>query len=78
LYGDRLNTTGSEDISTTPAWEFYDLEADPQENKNLYNDPRYASLISRMKQSLINLREKVEDTDSSTPKMLEIMKDFND
>ncbi|GHT31569.1 acetylglucosamine-6-sulfatase [Bacteroidia bacterium] len=78
LYGDRLNTTGSEDISTTPAWEFYDLETDPQENKNLYNDPQYASLILQMKQSLLNLREKVEDTDSSTPKMQEIMKKFYD
>ena len=45
FYGDRLNMTGSEDKTTTPAWEFYDLQSDPRENHNAYNDPQYAKII---------------------------------
>ena len=40
LYGDRLNATGSEETPTTPAWEFHDLQVDPKEDKNMYNDPQ--------------------------------------
>ncbi|MEK6270513.1 MAG: sulfatase [Planctomycetales bacterium] len=42
-------------------WEFYDLEADPDELVNLYEDPAYAEKIDAMKQELIALREQVED-----------------
>lgn len=42
-------------------WEFYDLEEDPDELVNLYEDPAYAEKINAMKQELTSLREQVED-----------------
>jgi arylsulfatase A-like enzyme len=37
-------------------WEFYDLEKDPDELTNLYNDPAYADQIAATKQQLEALR----------------------
>lgn len=73
FYGDRLNMTGSEDKTTTPAWEFYDLQSDPRENHNAYNDPQYAKIIRQMKEEMLKLRKDVKDEDTNTPKMKEIM-----
>ncbi len=73
LYGDRLNMTGSANTTTTPAWEFYDLQADPHENHNAYNDPQYAKIIKQMKKELLELRKEYKDEDLNSPKMKEIM-----
>ncbi|WP_455625352.1 sulfatase family protein [Parabacteroides sp.] len=73
LYGDRLNMTGSEDKTTAPAWEFYDLQSDPRENRNAYDDPRYAKIIRQMKEEMLKLRKEVKDEDTNTPRMKEIM-----
>lgn len=73
LYGDPLDMTGSSDQTTTPAWEFHDLQADPHEDINMYNDPKYADIIKEMKQELLKLREAYNDTDADRPKMKEIM-----
>lgn len=74
LYGDRLNATGSEDTPITPTWEFYDLQSDPYEDKNAYNDPQYADIILGMKKDLLRLRQETGDTDElTTPRMKEIM-----
>ena len=73
LYGDPLNMTGSSQDVTTPKWEFHDLQADPHEDKNSYDDPQYAEVIKEMKQEMLKLREAYKDTDADTPKMKEIM-----
>jgi arylsulfatase A-like enzyme len=73
FYGDRLATTGSEHVATPPGWEFYDLEIDPREDRNRYDDPAYAGIIARMKQELFELRREVGDTDSDTPRMRKIL-----
>lgn len=51
-------------------WEFYDLQADPDELTNLYNDPDYASQILEIKQKLTEIREQYED-DSNVEEMPE-------
>lgn len=76
LYGDRLNTTGSDKDPNTPAWEFYDLLVDPLEDKNRYNDPSYAKIISGMKRDLMRLRQETGDMDTHTPRMREILNDY--
>lgn len=76
LYGDRLNTTGSEEQATIPVWEFHDLQVDPAENKNLYGDPQYQEVIREMKTHLLELRKEVGDTDDSTPRMKQIMEQY--
>jgi arylsulfatase A-like enzyme len=42
-------------------WEFYDLEQDPDELTNQYNNPRYASRINQLKEKLEQLREEYRD-----------------
>ena len=47
-------------------WEFYDLQEDPDEVRNAYNDPRYASIIAELKTRLESLRQEyADDTDIS-------------
>ncbi len=42
-------------------WEFYDLEKDPDELTNLYNDPAYADTIADVKKQLEALRTHYDD-----------------
>jgi len=42
-------------------WEFYDLETDPDELQNLYEDPNYVEEIAAMKVELERLRAHYED-----------------
>lgn len=44
------------------SWEFYDLETDPSEMKNLYHDPAYEQLIKELSDKLIELQELYLDT----------------
>jgi len=44
------------------SWEFYDLEEDPKEMDNLYNDPEYEQQIRELKGIVIGLQEKYLDT----------------
>ncbi|PQV50218.1 arylsulfatase A-like enzyme [Jejuia pallidilutea] len=49
------------DIDT---WELYDLEKDPSEMQNVYNDENYADVKDRMHKHLKELRLKYKDSDS--------------
>jgi arylsulfatase A-like enzyme len=42
-------------------WEFYDLNSDPDESNNLYNDPKYADQIAAMKIELDRLKQNYDD-----------------
>lgn len=43
------------------SWELYDLQKDPDEMKNLYGDPKYASLIAELKVQLKQQQMKYKD-----------------
>ena len=43
-------------------WEMYDLEKDPQEMKNVYDDPEYAEVKELMHKRLVEMREKYGDS----------------
>jgi len=43
------------EFHTKGEWEFYDLDKDPLEMKSEYNNPKYAKIISGMKQELKKL-----------------------
>lgn len=45
-------------------WELYDLEKDPNQMNNIYNDPNYASTITELKVKLKNLMIKYENDKS--------------
>ena len=40
------------------AWELYDLEKDPDEINNIYDNPEYKNIIDELKKELQKLREK--------------------
>ena len=45
-------------------WELYDLEKDPREMNNQYNNPEYKDVIIDLKSKLNDLRDKYGDNDS--------------
>jgi len=73
FYGQPLGMKGAMKAVTNPAWEFYDLNKDPQENHNSYQDPRYTNIIKTMKNELLIQREMVGDMDKNYPIMLDII-----
>jgi arylsulfatase A-like enzyme len=60
-YGDDLGTSGSIRKPTTPEWEMFDLERDPQEMKNVANDPAYASTRKKLESELARLQHECGD-----------------
>ena len=44
-------------------WELYDLEEDPSEMNNIYNNPKYSEIQNKMHTRLDDLREKYGDSD---------------
>lgn len=72
-YGQALDKPGTIAEATVPAWEFFDLEKDPKEMYNAYAEPNYQSVITNMKQVLIELRTELDDTDQGDPIMQAIL-----
>src|SRR5690606_8542065 len=52
-------------------WELYDLKEDPQEMKNVYNDPAYKDVREEMHAKLDELRKKYNDSDENDKKYLD-------
>jgi N-acetylglucosamine-6-sulfatase len=59
--------------STPAAWEFYDLENDPHETTNLYEDPGHQELIAKMKQQLKDVRAELDETDVAHPQIQKVI-----
>ena len=53
------------------AWELYDLEKDPRELNNVYDDPAYANTVKEMKAELKRLQELYGDSDELAQKLLQ-------
>ena len=45
------------------SWELYDLENDPNEINNIYDEPKYLNVIAELKTELDKLQKKYGDTD---------------
>jgi arylsulfatase A-like enzyme len=48
-------------------WELYDLQKDPHELNNIYDDPSYTSIVKELKDELVRLRKKYKDTSRELP-----------
>jgi arylsulfatase A-like enzyme len=51
-------------------WEMYDLDVDPMEMQNVYDDPEYANIRKMMHEKLEELREHYGDSDELNQKYL--------
>ncbi len=60
-------------LATPAAWEFYDLQNDPEELNNRYGDPEYADIIAELKVELARLRQDLNETDERFPDIQEII-----
>ena len=72
FYGLPLDAKGAVDQPTEPGWELYDLENDPNELNNVYNDPAYAGTVKKLKTELLRLKEKLGDTDEKYPQLMKL------
>ncbi len=54
------------------AWEFYDLQNDPHELNNLYDDPAHQETIEKLKVELEKLREQYGDSDELARSFIEM------
>ncbi|NMH86856.1 sulfatase [Flavivirga sp. Y03] len=55
-------------------WELYDRKKDPNETKNVYHDPAYASIVSKLKKELKELRIKYKDSPELDSMYIEMTK----
>lgn len=56
-------------------WELYDRKNDPQEMKNVYNDPAYQNIRKKLHAQLKALRKKYKDSEESDRHYIDINKD---
>ncbi|MBT32349.1 MAG: sulfatase [Thalassobius sp.] len=52
-------------------WELFDLEKDPDEMQNVYNDPDYAEIQEQLHKQLEELRAEYKDNDSLNQQFIE-------
>lgn len=62
FYNDGLGLPGTGPFTYPPEWELYDLEADPNEVRNVYDDPAYTQVRDDMKARLWQAQAAVGDT----------------
>ncbi|WP_339702406.1 sulfatase [Algoriphagus aquimarinus] len=59
-------------------WELYDLEKDPREMRNVYDDPSYTEVREMMHKKFVEVREKYGDSDANDKRFLdEYMEVYN-
>lgn len=75
-YGQPLDAKGAYEESTPPEWELFDLQNDPQEMNNVYNNPAYKEDIKTLKTKLLKLKGQYDDVDDKYPEMREVSKHY--
>ncbi len=54
-------------------WDFYDLQTDPHQLHNAYNDPEYKDIITALKDEIMVQRSALGDTDIDNQEVLDII-----
>ena len=70
FYGLPLDAARAMPERTPPGIELYDLDNDPQELRNVYDDPAYADVAKELKEELLRLKEELGDTDEKYPELM--------
>lgn len=73
-YGLPLDASGAFSESTPPEWELFDLQKDPHEMNNVYDDPAYSEVIKDLKIRLLELKKQYGDTDEKYPELMAVRK----
>jgi arylsulfatase A-like enzyme len=60
-YNKPLGMTGAHANDMPPEWEFFDVQSDPREMRNLYSDAKHAGLIQRLKEEMAKLQREAGD-----------------
>jgi len=79
FYGLRLDNNPAgfgKGESMLPGMELYDLEKDPEELSNVYNDPEYADVVRELKAELLRLKEECKDTDEKYPELMSLREKY--
>jgi len=63
---------------TPPAWELYDLQKDPSELNNVYDNPLYRDIRLDLKKEFSQLRTKIGDNGTHFPECEKIVQKFWD
>ncbi|GKX27960.1 acetylglucosamine-6-sulfatase [Vallitalea longa] len=71
-YGLGLDASGASSEKTPSGWELYDMENDPKELHNLYDNPSYIETIKELKEKLIELKAKYKDQDYGYQELIEV------
>ncbi len=71
FYGLPLDAQGALPDPTPYGFELYDLNKDPNELKNVYEDPVYKNVVKQLKQQLENLKKQLGDEDERYPELME-------
>jgi N-acetylglucosamine-6-sulfatase len=75
-YGLPLDASGAFDEPTPSEWELFDLQKDPHEMNNVYDDPAYAEVIKDLKIRLLDLKKQYGDTDEKYPELMALRKNY--
>lgn len=75
-YGQPLGMKGANGTALIPEWELYDLKNDPSEMCNIYHDPAQTEIVAKLKDELLQLKEKYDDRDDKYPVMQDIRKQY--
>jgi arylsulfatase A-like enzyme len=60
-YGKSLGASNTSNETREPEWELFDLEVDPHEMNNVYDDPAYNEMMKELKDALYDLQAQVKD-----------------
>lgn len=60
-YSDPLGQPGADEGTYEPEWELFDIENDPYELNNVYDDPAYADIANILKSELHRIQQEVGD-----------------
>jgi arylsulfatase A-like enzyme len=72
FYGEGLSKKNTSTAKTAKAWEFYDLEKDPLELKNEFNNPLYKDEIISLREELVKIKNSTKDQETIVPEITKI------
>lgn len=78
-YGLSLGMNGTyTEEAFPPAWAFYDLQEDPKELQNQYDNPKFQNIIKTLKSELIGLRNQYGDQETDGEDMKRVLEEYWD